>query len=86
MAPSIVRIIGSTITWPPSPTGLCHRVTVYYVGTTNRTMETHCMNCSSTNITGIVEDVVSIEVCSSSVVNGACCMDEACTTLNTEGM
>lgn len=85
MAPSIVRINGSTVTWSPSPLGLCHMVTVYYVNTTKTTMET-CMNCSSVNITGIVEDVQNITVCSSSMVNGMCCMDKACATFNMEGM
>ena len=84
-APSSVRITGSTVTWSPSSPGLSHNVTVYYVDTSS-TMETHCMNCSSTNITGIVENVDNITVCSYNVVNGMSCMDEACRTFNMKGM
>ena len=83
MAPSNVGITGSTVTWSSSAPGLCYIVTVYYVNTTDTTL---CTGCSSTNIAGIVEDVRNITVCSSSVVNGTCCMDKACTTVNIEGM
>ena len=86
MAPSNVIITGSTVTWSPSPPGLCYIVTVYYVGTTTTKETMNCMNCSSTDIAGNVEDVHNITVCSSIMVNGTCCMDKACTTVNIEGM
>ena len=86
MAPSNVRMTGSTIAWTPLAPGLSHRTSVCHEGTSNCVIKTSCSDCSSTCITGISEsDNYTISVCSSSVVNGVPCMSEACAPPIIEG-
>ena len=82
MATSNVMVTNSTVTWTPSAPGLTHRTNVCLVGTTNCSFQISCTSCNSTSITGITETGnYNISVCSSSVVNGVSCMDEACASI-----
>ena len=79
-APRSIITTGCAVAWCPSAPGLSYRISVCRLqGTTNCPIETSCIGCSSTSITGITESGnYSISVCSSSVVNGVPCMSEVC--------